>query len=56
MYMHLKVGLEKLKQSLFICSFKNVVTSEEWDQVAENSGTTENWPSSKAFSIQRLLP
>ncbi len=34
MYMHLKKGLEKLKQSLFICSFKNV-KSEDWDQEAE---------------------
>ncbi len=48
MYIHLKVGTEKLKQSLFIG-----VTSDEWEQVAENLGTKENRPSSKAFGVQR---
>jgi hypothetical protein len=48
MYIHLKVGMEKLKQSLFIG-----VASDEWEQAAENLGTKENQPSSKAFGIQR---
>jgi len=47
MYMHLKMGMGRLK-SLFIG-----VTSDEWEQVAENLGTIENQPSSKAFTIQR---
>jgi hypothetical protein len=52
MYMHLKVGMKKLQQSLLIGLFKTIA-SEEWKQVVENLGAIENWLGSKAFGIQR---
>jgi hypothetical protein len=52
--MHLKVGMEKLQQSLLLNLFKTI-TCEKQKQAVENLGALENWRNSKAFGIQELL-